>query len=307
MPTPEVLREIRRATRPHGVARGDAFALSPRQLDRCCATGVLERFRKGVFIDPVAPDTPLRRLAAAVAAGGDVSGAWGRSAAALWGLTAHPATPEIVIPYRRALRLDDVLVRRSRDLRWEHLVVRNGIRTLDPMRAVVGAAAALEPVEVAELIVEGTHLGLFSPDAVDTTIGRLARPGRNGITVARKALELAMIGDRPAESVLELRFVLGPGQCGIPPYVYQLEVRIGRRRFYIDFAYPEVQLAIEVDGYDKRRSRASLDHDVDRQNLLSLAGWTFLRFTWPRIVHDPGGVAAEIIQALGRLGYRFGG
>src|SRR5690349_11013054 len=100
MPTPTVLREIRRATRPYGVARGDRLGLSQRQLDRCVAAGALLRPHANVYVDPAVPTSRLQSLAIAVAGGGPYAAAWGRSAAALWGLVdEHPTTPEIVIPY----------------------------------------------------------------------------------------------------------------------------------------------------------------------------------------------------------------
>ena len=115
-----------------------------------------------------------------------------------------------------------------------------------------------------------------------------------------------MIGDRPAESVLEFRFHIGPRRHGMPPYSYQHEVKINNRKYFIDFAYPEVMLAIEVDGYEKRASRASLDNDAQKGVMLALAGWTVVHFTWTRVTNDPAGVAADILTLLGNRGYRFG-
>jgi very-short-patch-repair endonuclease len=65
-----------------------------------------------------------------------------------------------------------------------------------------------------------------------------------------------------------------------------------------------VKLAIEVEGYEFRRSRESLDYDAYRANQLVLDGWTILRFTWNRITHDPAGVGAEVIRELRNLNYR---
>jgi very-short-patch-repair endonuclease len=113
------------------------------------------------------------------------------------------------------------------------------------------------------------------------------------------------IGDRPALTVLEFRFHIGPARHGLPAYRYQHEVRMGPKTYYIDFAYPEVLLAIEVDGYQQRAAKEFLAYDNYRANQLVLAGWTILRFTWDRVLGDPAGVAAEILLKLGQLGYAF--
>jgi very-short-patch-repair endonuclease len=92
----------------------------------------------------------------------------------------------------------------------------------------------------------------------------------------------------------------------LPPYEYQWPVDIDGHQHYIDFAYPDVRLAIEVDGYAKRDSRQALEHDDARQNRLLRAGWRVLRFTWHNVVHEPAAVAAEILATLSDLSYRFG-
>jgi hypothetical protein len=307
VPTADVLREIRRATTHHGVATCADLRLSPHQLHGCVRAGALDRPHRGVYVDPARPRTPEQELAIAVAAGGHMAAAWGRSAAALWGLLdGHPSTPEIVVPHRRFAKVPGSVVRRSVGLVPAHVVRRDGIRCTDPLLTTIDAGVVLGPIEVAEIMIRGRQLKMFEPSAVAARLRDIARPGRTGVRTARAALDLVMIGDRPADSVLELRFAHGPGEHGIPPYEYQHPVTIEGRQLRIDFAYPVVMLAIEVDGYDSRRSRRSLDYDVDRQNLLTMAGWVVLRFTWTRIKNDPAGVAADIIATLGRLGHRFG-
>ncbi|MEY2460804.1 MAG: hypothetical protein QOG30_2634, partial [Acidimicrobiaceae bacterium] len=59
MPTPEVLREIRRACRRHGITTTDPLALTQRQTDICCSNGTLVRLYEGVFADPAFPWSPL--------------------------------------------------------------------------------------------------------------------------------------------------------------------------------------------------------------------------------------------------------
>jgi very-short-patch-repair endonuclease len=217
----------------------------------------------------------------------------------------HPSKPEVVVPYGRHRIIPGVTVHRSRALDPTMVTTLNHIRVTKPLIMVLDIGVVVSAVEVGDVIILGRQKKLFSVDDVRTTIDLHARPGRTGIAVARQAVALIMIGERPADSVLEFRFHIGPAQHGLPPYSYQHKVSIGRKTYFIDFAYPKVMLAIEVDGYEKRASKDSLAYDNDRQNQLSLAGWNFLRFGWDRVVDTPALVAAQVLMRLGQLGYQF--
>ena len=184
------------------------------------------------------------------------------------------------------------------------MVMRSRILVTNPLLTAIDYGVDHDPMAVAELIVTARQKKLFEPDAVGAEVARRARPGRSGIRTARLALELVMIGDRPADSILELRFHHGPGQL-LPPYEYQWPVKLRGKKFRIDFAYPSVKLAIEVLGYESRKSRASLDYEAERSRLLVLEGWTVVPATWTQVVYDPQRVASDILGCLGAAGYTF--
>jgi len=305
MATPDVLAEIRRATRLHGVATTENLPLTKRQREWACRTGVLHRRHTGVFVDPAVPHSPEQDLLVAIGAGGRRACAWGRSAAAVWKLLdEHPTIPEIVVPLRRYARVAGAVVRRSSDLCDDHVMFRHGIPVTKPLITAVDLGVVLSPLDLAAVYVRARQLRLFEPSGVRSTIARLARPGRTGIRTARDASELVMIGDRPADSILELRFHHGAGRL-LPPYEYQWEVKVRGKRFRIDFAYPSVKLAIELDGYEKRQSPESLEYDAWRGRMLLRDGWTVPHFTWNQVTLDPQGVAVEILGLLRAAGYKF--
>ena len=78
----------------------------------------------------------------------------------------------------------------------------------------------------------------------------------------------------------------------VPNYVVRDEH--GQVLAEIDFADPELKIAIEVDGRAFHSDRRSFERDRVRQNMLVIEGWVVLRFTWERIVSDPDGVIAEV-------------
>ena len=225
---------------------------------------------------------------------------------AMWGLLdAHPSRPEVVVPKQHYARITGAVVHRSSSLSPSDLAMRHGIPVLKPLVAMLSIGVVLPPMEVAEIMVRARQMKLFEPEGVRATLARAARSGSDGIRVCRDALDLVMIGDRPADSVLELRFHHGPGRL-LPPYEYQYEVEVDGVRYRPDFAYPEVRVAIEVDGFEKRKDMESLVHDARKTTALIKAGWTVPHFTWPDVVGTPHAVACDVLEILRASNYRFG-
>lgn len=70
--------------------------------------------------------------------------------------------------------------------------------------------------------------------------------------------------------------------------------------YELDLAFPERQVAIEVDGWAYHHDATTFQADRRRQNAVVLAGWTILRFTWHDLNQRPADVVAEIRAALDR-------
>jgi very-short-patch-repair endonuclease len=81
------------------------------------------------------------------------------------------------------------------------------------------------------------------------------------------------------DSGLEMRFARAIVGGGLPEPVQQHRVAVGDRRYCIDLAYPDLKIAIEVDGWEYHSSRSAFDDDRSRANDLVVAGWQVLRFT----------------------------
>jgi very-short-patch-repair endonuclease len=113
-------------------------------------------------------------------------------------------------------------------------------------------------------------------------------------------LDARALGAAPPDGLLEPRMARLLRDHGLPPAVFQHAIpELGVR---VDFAYPDVRLAIEVDGYEVHGTPRALTADLQRQNRLVIAGWTVIRFTWVEVVRQPAKVAAAVRDALGGLG-----
>lgn len=69
---------------------------------------------------------------------------------------------------------------------------------------------------------------------------------------------------------------------------------------YIDIAFTDVKLAIEIDGYQYHSDPDSFRRDRIRHNQLVRGGWRVLHFTYQTLVDDPEGVAELISTMISR-------
>ena len=132
--------------------------------------------------------------------------------------------------------------------------------------------------------------------AVEWELATVARPGRRGVGPLREVLDRRALLETPPDGVLEPRFARLCKAAGLPSPVFQH--RVGRYR--IDFAYPHLMIAIEVDGYGPHSGPLAFQADRDRQNQLVATGWMVLRFTWADVVRRPEQVARAIAEAIGQ-------
>jgi very-short-patch-repair endonuclease len=92
------------------------------------------------------------------------------------------------------------------------------------------------------------------------------------------------------------RIINAIGYLAIPDF----EVKVGKRRFLIDVAFPDFRLGIEAHSV-RWHMVDRMAYDAERQRTLTLAGWTMLYFTWEDVIKRPRSVQREIEQALRQL------
>lgn len=280
------------ARRQHGAftrAQARASGLSERAVDAAVARGDWLRLHRGVYAVAGTPSTDLQRLISAVLAAGAGAMASHSAAAWLWDLHDTPH-PSVIVPGNRKPKLVGVEVHRRRELPGASL--RRGIPLTNPMRTVLDLGAT--SLDLAERAIDrGVAHRLFTVAAVEAELARQATSGRTGVTNLRTALDRRLATERRPPSVLESRMGRLLRDAGLP--LPAAEYVVGNHR--LDFAWPELQLAVEVDGFADHSSFDQFGADRRRQNELVLAGWLLLRFTWDDICRRPAQVAARIRRA----------
>jgi hypothetical protein len=116
--------------------------------------------------------------------------------------------------------------------------------------------------------------------------------------VLREVLETRALGDAINDSVLEARFARLCQLWGLPAPLAQFAVLSAGRWRRIDFAYPDLKIAIEVDGFGPHSGRKAFEDDRARANELEIMGWLILRFTWNQVTKKESWVAAKVREAI---------
>lgn len=172
----------------------------------------------------------------------------------------------------------------------------NGLRLAARLDAVVDTLVSV-PIDRAEEVLDmALQRRWMSSVDLERVISQRAGRGRKGVSRLRDLHRRAATGSRSEAEQRMGRLLKRAG--GHWCANYSILDRDGRVLAEIDFADPDLRIAIEVDGRAFHSDRRSFEHDRKRQNMLSLRGWIILRFTWERIVHDPEAVIAEVVAAV---------
>jgi hypothetical protein len=278
--------------------------LSRATLHRWVASKRLAVLHPGVYATAGAPGCWEQSMLAAVLAAGPGAVASHRSAGRLWEVADEgDDVVEITVPRSQGPRLKGVAVHRSRDLVPGHSTVRHRIPVTKPARVIVDLGAVLAPDKVEDALDLALTRRLISIAGVEWMLNEVGRPGRRGAGVAARILDERALGRAPADGQLEPRMARLLRNANLPPAVYHHVVRDGRGRFLaeVDFAYPELRLAIEVDGWSVHGNPGAMGKDFVRHNGLVPYRWLVLRFTWDQVVRQAEYVAASIGASLSAL------
>jgi very-short-patch-repair endonuclease len=284
------------------LARTQASVISRRQLtdsglSAAAIRGLLQRrdlirLLPGVYSPRVVPTSFAQRVwAAALWSGGTVSH---RSAARLWELPVPASSTVHVI-------VDRPVHRRAPNVRLHRVpLAAQSIITLDGLPVTNRAVTVIELLRsenlrtARDLLDRALQRSWVDLDAVGQA--RRDGVGRAGNAQLRDLLDGVEPGAHARSEAALHRILRRAGVTGWEP---QHRVRLPTGVAYLDLAFPDQRLVLEVDGklFHDRLSDA-FESDRARQNELILAGWRVLRFTWRMVNDDPDGVADRIRRAL---------
>lgn len=271
------------------------------QIGHRLAIGRWEAVQPLVYRVVGAPLTWHGRLLAPILSAGPPAAATHFAAAALHEIPGiGTGTPELSIP--RGTRLDrtEVIVHTSTDLDRCAVSPIHAVPTTDFERTILDVGRKLGDGRLLRAIEFGRRTGRTDWSSLILTLRRHARRGRPGVARLRRIIAANAHREETTDSDLELLVIALLLEHGLPePVVHHRIFAGGRFVAEVDLAYPELKIAIELDG------RIHLDpvvheRDLPRQNDLILEGWIVLRFTWRRLQQRPESIVAEVRSARRR-------
>jgi very-short-patch-repair endonuclease len=286
-----VARDVRAVVGPAGwVTRTELVTRVDRgTIDAWVAAGRLIRLQPGLYALPAASRDWRTRVAAfAHARKGVISHG---TALALWELVPRTDGPvHLAVGMTRSARGSaGVVLHRAPDL---HEVTRkvSGLPVTCVERALVDSWAAA-PTAVRAAAISAVRQRLCTADHVAFELARRPRlPGRQELATL---VQLLADGCRSELEIWGcLQVLRAPG---MPSFVQQRSVSVRGERFFLDAAYEEVLLAIEMDGAAWHGSRRQREADIRRDALLATVGWQTLRFGYARMTADPAGCQADVL------------
>lgn len=241
-----------------------------------------------------APRTAESRLLADALSVGDDAVYSHRSAAWLWGLLVDPPRlHELSVPRGHRPDHAPLLVHEARDLDLAASGFVRGVPVTGVGRTILDCARYPD-VDVELLIDEARRTLDVSRTLLPTVLVDHSCRGRPGLARLRAALDAEGLPDSDFERLV-VRWL---GRAGVAGWRLHHRVTVGDTVAVVDLAWPELRVAVELEGRDHWDRARRHDADARRQNHLELAGWLVLRVTYRRWLRDPAGVLAEIRAAL---------
>ncbi len=160
-------------------------------------------------------------------------------------------------------------------------------------RTLVDLASILGESQLREAVHNTDRHRLLDVCRIERTLQEA--PGRRGT----KKLSRILADYRPlptSRSWLQDRFLFECDRAGIPRPAVDVVVE----GFEVDCLWPKERLIVELDSYGFHKDPDAFEADRRRDVLLTLAGYTVLRFTYAQVTTEPASVVRDVHAALNR-------
>jgi len=228
-----------------------------------------------------------------------------RTAAALYGLDgfARYRPIELIIFDRRGVRSSDVLVHRPRLWLPDDGTTFRGVPVTSTRRTLFDLAAVCPERRVEIAFDDALRKRLITVEGMIARMDEVRRPGLRGLQKI-DAVIADRLGNDLEDSELETIFRKLLTSHGLPLPVPQYTIwrDDGSCVGEVDFAYPNLKLAIELDSWTFHGNRRSFDDDRVEQYELFDLGWDCLRFTNSDLRRRSQRVVTVLTRRLAGLG-----
>lgn len=174
----------------------------------------------------------------------------------------------------------------------------DGMAVTEPKRTLIDLAAVAREGVWETALDTFLRQGMSLDDFVDRFLATAER-GRNGTRMIRRLLEQRRGESGVPEQSFERKMLRFLRAHGLPAPVCQHPVQLpSGRPVRLDFAYPDLMIAIEGQSYRWHSDRRDWEGDRARLGELASLGWLVIEVTWRQLHDSPEEVAARIRRAI---------
>jgi very-short-patch-repair endonuclease len=294
------MRWRRIAEEQYGVIHREQLAaagLTPAEIRTRIARGDLVSILPSTYLLGGAPQTWEARLMGGELWAGDCFISH-RSAAALWNLDGFDHIRVVELSAYSAKRNPRVILHRLRAEDRPALRMIGGFRVSAPERTLLDLAGSSSRETVAGALEDALRRRITTLDRLWETWELDGGPGRKGTSGLRDLLAARDHRSDRLRSRLESKMLALLTSVQSEGLEADYRVSCGGTIYFLDFAYPAFNLAIETLGLRWHFGEEKLKKDLARDRRLSAIGWEVLYYTWDDVHHNPNAVTAEIAAFL---------
>jgi hypothetical protein len=204
------------------------------------------------------------------------------SAAGHWGIRRVPKDRvDVTVPPNTWVLDRRAVVHYSNRLPDHHIVdLVDGGRVTSVARTIFDLGGVLDEQGHLSVIEDVRNKGLCTDAELGEVYHDMCGRGRRGSAAWQRLAHLTERAGRPTMSELELEFQEALVAAGLPPAVQQHPVTLPNgRTVYLDLAYPDCRLDIEIDHSEWHATASAVEQDKARDLGLAVLGWERMRFT----------------------------
>ncbi|HSY16017.1 MAG TPA: DUF559 domain-containing protein [Jatrophihabitantaceae bacterium] len=259
-------------------------------LDHEVRQGRLVRVFPRAYARPWDADRVEVREVAAVCSAGPEATLSHLSALRRWGVAkvAEDARVHVSVPPTRHPRGSAGLVI-HRPRRAREALVRDGVPVVRLDDALIDSWRVLPGESRRAAVITAVQRRLTSPS-------RLRASSAGAAPELRRLIDLLGAGCRSELELWGYLNVFDPPDLRVASR--QRAVTVGRRRVYLDLAYEDARVAVELDGRAFHADAKSWERDIARDLMLATAGWQTVRFSHRRLTRDPAGCRRDLRAVL---------
>lgn len=209
----------------------------------------------------------------------------------------RPEDIDVVAPVEAGRKIDGIR-RRHTPLpkAWERWSF-DGIPCVTPARAIVDVAGSAAPKLLRDTVEQAAVEGMLDVRAIDRVLAGPRRRGSRGVRLVLADWRRYPPGLK-VRSRLEARLLPLLTQWEVPIPRVNSRLRVGDKRYELDFFWPSHRLVVETDGGKWHDNPFAQARDSERNRVLRADGYEVRRITWGDLEARPTAVRAELRRLL---------